>query len=130
MSEDQHHEAEHGEPVPEYLKPEQGEHSEAAHAEGTDVHTSEHPANPPTVAAAAPQPTLKGDPPPTLGRIVIVREPNHRDAPGIVAEVNADGLVSCNVFRATHVPHVSERLAEIAHDAPAEARGWFWPPRV
>lgn len=63
---------------------------------------------------------------PTPGRIVQVRD-HGRDCAGIVAEVNEDGSITCNVFRGDHMVHVASHLTQIPADA--TSRGWFWPPR-
>lgn len=72
--------------------------------------------------ATAPQPAV------SVGRIVLVREKGYADSPCIVTSV-ANGLVSGNVFRGTHIPHVAENLAEI-DPGNTTGHGWFWPPRV
>lgn len=88
---------------------------------------------PPTPAPAPTGSTGSGTataPPPavSLGRIVLVREKGFADSPCIVTSV-ANGLVSGNVFRGTHIPHVAENLSEI-DPGNTTGQGWFWPPRV
>lgn len=86
------------------------------------------PTPPPVAGRAAPAPQV-----PSLGRIVIVREPGKKDAPGIVAELSEDETedetITCNVFRGDHIPHVASHLAQI-DPANTAGTGWFWPPRV
>lgn len=88
----------------------------------------------PTPAPApSPAPTGSGTlsalkPAVSVGRIVLVREKGHPDSPCIVTSV-ANGLVSGNIFRGTHVPHVAENLAEI-DPGNETGQGWFWAPRV
>lgn len=68
-------------------------------------------------------------PKPSLGRIVIVRAPHRKDAPGIVTDVRSDTLIDVQVFRGDHLPHTYSVLEQM-DPANKAGQGWFWPPRT
>lgn len=92
--------------------------------------------NPGTAGSASTQTAQPASPPqglgsllPTMGRIVIVREPGRADAPGIVVAVH-NPTIDAQVFRGDHMPHSSHRLEQLTNLTDEKARGWFWPQRV
>lgn len=66
---------------------------------------------------------------PSMGRIVITRREHHGTAPGIVTAVREDGSIDVQIFKADHMTHTAESMAEVKADDES-AVGWFWPPRT
>ena len=73
-------------------------------------------------------------PPPTIGRIVIVRDPSRPsngsiDQPAIINGVWSPTCINATVFPDCGTPHSRTSLVRI-NPTDANAVGWFWPTRV